>query len=493
MRAFEQRKKNNTSSSNFFDPKIQPKLKTGTVGDKYEVEADKVADKVVNKSSSNGLLQSKAEEEVQKKPISETISTVQKQEMKEEKDSVQKKEEEDKSVKKKEEEKDPIQKKDDKEEPVQKKEEEKDPVQKKEDKEEKVQAKCDNCGEEEKVQKKSDEEEKKVQAKNNKSQKQTSDNGIESRLSKSKGGGNKLDKKTKNEMESGFGTDFSNVKIHTDSNAIQMNQEIDAQAFTNGNDVYFNKGKYNPDSKEGKHLLAHELTHTIQQTGMVQKSAIKNENLPEDLQTEQPEFKNDTKLEKTNDEESLIRTGAKGEYVSKLQNGLMDLGYQLPNFGADGDFGSETRNAVVDFQNDNFLDTDGIVGSETIGTLDNILVELGGGNTNNCASTVPFDKDFTSQESVGFFSTSSCPNVLVTIKVTAFLVDSHFCSDLNVSIDHVKRTKRTIPIDNNGKGSFSETFTMKNHDKLHHLFFNMPQDCIGMGDRFNVKGTIKRI
>jgi hypothetical protein len=492
MRAFEQRKKNSTSSNSFFGPKIQAKLKTGTVGDKYEVEADKVADKVTNKSTSGGLLQSKPEEEIQQKPISETISTVQKQEMKEEKDPVQKKEEEDKPVQKKEEEKDPVQKKDDKEEPVQKKEEEKDtvqkkdekeePVQKKEEEEKPVQAKCDNCEEKEKVQKKS-----------NKSQTEIQHNGIESKLNKSKGGGNKLDKNTKQEMESGFGADFSNVKIHTDSNAEQMSQEIGAQAFTNGNDVYFNKGKYNPDSKEGKHLLAHELTHTVQQTGMVQKSSINNENLPEDLQTEQPEFKNDTKLEKTNDEENLIRTGAKGEYVSKLQNGLMDLGYQLPNFGADGDFGSETRNAVVDFQSDNFLDADGIVGSETIGTLDNILVELGGGNTSSCASTVPFDKDFTSQESVGFFSTKECPNVLVTINVTAFLVDSHFCSELNISIDHVKRTKRTISIDDNGKGKLSETFTMKNHNNKHHLFFDMPQDCKGMGDRFNVKGSVKRI
>ena len=70
---------------------------------------------------------------------------------------------------------------------------------------------------------------------------------------------------TKNEMESGFGTDFSGVRIHNDSNAVQMNQELGSQAFTNGNDIYFNEGKYNPESDSGKHLLAHELTHTVQQ------------------------------------------------------------------------------------------------------------------------------------------------------------------------------------------------------------------------------------
>ena len=83
-------------------------------------------------------------------------------------------------------------------------------------------------------------------------------------------------------MESGFGANFSNVNIHTDSKAVEMSEQLGAQAFTHGNDVYFNKGKYNPDSKEGKHLLAHELTHTIQQTGAKQKSPT--ENHPKDLQ-----------------------------------------------------------------------------------------------------------------------------------------------------------------------------------------------------------------
>jgi hypothetical protein len=66
-------------------------------------------------------------------------------------------------------------------------------------------------------------------------------------------------------MESRFGADFSNVKIHTGSYATQLSKDLNAQAFTVGNDVYFNEGKYQPESSEGKHLLAHELTHVIQQ------------------------------------------------------------------------------------------------------------------------------------------------------------------------------------------------------------------------------------
>ena len=66
-------------------------------------------------------------------------------------------------------------------------------------------------------------------------------------------------------MESSIGVDFSNVKIHTDNSAVQMNKDLHAQAFTHGNDIYFNSGNFNPESKDGQHLLAHELTHTVQQ------------------------------------------------------------------------------------------------------------------------------------------------------------------------------------------------------------------------------------
>ncbi|MEP6930657.1 MAG: DUF4157 domain-containing protein, partial [Flavobacterium sp.] len=213
-----------------------------------------------------------------------------------------------------------------------------------------------------------------------------------------------LDKKTKKEMESGFGSDFSNVKIHTDASAVQMSQELGAQAFTNGNDVYFNQGKYNPGSQEGKHLLAHELTHTVQQTGAkqksgtIQKSSI--ENHPEDLRAEQPEypqFKNNPPLEKANDNQMLISTGQKGQYVAELQEGLMQAGQSLPKFGADGDFGSETRNAVIGFQTDNGLNKiDGLVGPETMGALDNKLVGLKGGGDSCCAEAfqLPQTSDF---------------------------------------------------------------------------------------------------
>ncbi|MEM6612393.1 MAG: DUF4157 domain-containing protein [Cyanobacteria bacterium P01_C01_bin.72] len=90
---------------------------------------------------------------------------------------------------------------------------------------------------------------------------------IESKLKSNKGGGSTMPERTQNFMESRFGNDFSSVKIHTDNQAVQMNRDLNAKAFTHGNDIYFNSGQYNPESNSGKSLLAHELTHTIQQTG----------------------------------------------------------------------------------------------------------------------------------------------------------------------------------------------------------------------------------
>ena len=84
-------------------------------------------------------------------------------------------------------------------------------------------------------------------------------------IAASQGSGTKMDKSTHSFMSKRFGFDFGNIKIHTDHEAIKMNRELNAKAFTVGNDIYFNKGEYNPGLDNGRHLLAHELTHTIQQ------------------------------------------------------------------------------------------------------------------------------------------------------------------------------------------------------------------------------------
>ena len=148
----------------------------------------------------------------------------------------------------------PIQKMEE-EEPVQMMEEE--PVQKMEQ-EESVQ-----MMEKEPIQKMEDEEQ--IQAKSNTTSPKTAAPQVANQLRQSKGKGSALPKDTQAEMETPFGVDFSQVKIHNDSKSIEMNKDLGAQAFTHGKDVYFNQGKFSPTSKDGKKLLAHELTHVVQQ------------------------------------------------------------------------------------------------------------------------------------------------------------------------------------------------------------------------------------
>jgi len=95
---------------------------------------------------------------------------------------------------------------------------------------------------------------------------------FEQNLSSSKGGGSALPETTRTFMESRFGADFGGVRIHTGEKAQELSQTIHAHAFTHGNDIYFNQGKYNPDSASGGNLLAHELTHTLQQGASQPKS-----------------------------------------------------------------------------------------------------------------------------------------------------------------------------------------------------------------------------
>jgi hypothetical protein len=80
------------------------------------------------------------------------------------------------------------------------------------------------------------------------------------------GTGQSLDANAREYLEPKFGHSFENIKIHADGHADQLSKSINAKAFTTGQDVFFREGAYQPNTFEGKHLLAHELTHTIQQS-----------------------------------------------------------------------------------------------------------------------------------------------------------------------------------------------------------------------------------
>ncbi len=90
-------------------------------------------------------------------------------------------------------------------------------------------------------------------------------NTIEQGLHTGTSAGQPLSDDVRNSMQSYFNTDFKDVRVHSDQNAIHLNRKLQAQAFTHGSNIYFNSGKYAPQSSSGKHLLAHELTHVVQQ------------------------------------------------------------------------------------------------------------------------------------------------------------------------------------------------------------------------------------
>ncbi|PWJ57482.1 uncharacterized protein DUF4157 [Dyadobacter jejuensis] len=128
-----------------------------------------------------------------------------------------------------------------------------------------LQRKCASCAhEKEEIQRKPTEITPFIQRSSQSGGLQASDR-ISSEIAATKGSGTALPAPTRSFMESRFNHDFSSVRIHTGSPAIQLSENLQARAFTVGQDIYFNSQQYNPTSDTGQHLLAHELTHTLQQ------------------------------------------------------------------------------------------------------------------------------------------------------------------------------------------------------------------------------------
>jgi hypothetical protein len=218
---------------------VQAKLTIGESGDRYEQEADRVANNVVAKNGQSPGLQRQGLDSIQR------ISLMSPQED-EKLGTVEARMEKDKLIQEK----------------IQRMggrmEEEK--VQAKEEEEEEVQAKEE---EEQKAQKKQEDEE--VQAKG--AGGRIASPCIDQKVKRAAEGGTPLSGEVRVEMERAFGTDFSGVNIHTDADAVRLNKKLRSQAFTRGKDIFFNKGKYRPETSAGKQLLAHELAHVVQQYG----------------------------------------------------------------------------------------------------------------------------------------------------------------------------------------------------------------------------------
>jgi hypothetical protein len=230
-----QAKPNGIRMGSFFSPvPIQTKLKVNQPGDKYEVEADQVAEQVIQKISISATDPSSTNPRNEKSFNPKTTDSPEINAPKTHHTSL-------------------------------------------------IQPKCDDCEAEEKenlqeeeIQRKhephiffnaeGDGEDPTIMTKKGNAEPPVVSPHTSAQLFASKGSGDPLPKNTRSEMERGFGVDFSKVKIHTGHSAVNMSKNLGAQAFTHGSDIYFNSGKFEPNSQSGKKLLAHELTHVVQQS-----------------------------------------------------------------------------------------------------------------------------------------------------------------------------------------------------------------------------------
>jgi len=209
---------------------IQAKLKIGKPNDKYEQEADRVADIVMrmpepkeSRVTSHKSLDKKDDENVQPKLIAERITPL---------------------------------------------------VQRQAEPEE-------------------EEEKELIQPKGDSSSTAEMNPGVESNINPLRGGGQTLPESTRSYFEKRFGYDFSGVRVHTEDKASDATKAVNARAFTVSNNIVFNRGNYSPETSSGKRLLAHELTHVVQQTkrglspvsnSITRTSVIKNSGLNSRLQ-----------------------------------------------------------------------------------------------------------------------------------------------------------------------------------------------------------------
>ncbi|MCZ7545578.1 MAG: DUF4157 domain-containing protein [Anaerolineae bacterium] len=192
---------------------VQTKLTVGDSDDAYEQEADAVAQKVMNMQVPAPSISSPGEGAVARQVDEEEEEELQMQETEEEEEEVQ----------------------------MQAAEEEAVQMQEEEEEEELLQAKAEDGG--------------------------VVGGALETRIQGAKGSGQPLAESARGFFEPRFGTDFSDVQVHTGAEADTLNRAMSARAFTTGKDIFFRDGEYNPDSAEGRELLAHELTHVAQQTG----------------------------------------------------------------------------------------------------------------------------------------------------------------------------------------------------------------------------------
>ncbi|MFK7868712.1 MAG: DUF4157 domain-containing protein [Roseobacter sp.] len=274
--------RSNTSVSALNAGRLQAKLQVGPQNDVYEREADRVADRVMNapetaaqracancedKDKETAQRQSQPEEEEESLQMKRAADSVQREAMPEEEEELQAKLRPDAVQRETVEEEDALQAK------AHADTLQRHPVG---EEEEDLQAKARPDG----AQRDAMEEEEEVQAK------ARSDGGFQAKASTSaqvaglKGGGAPLSNSARAFFEPRFGADFSDVRVHSGPQAHRAAQALGARAFTTGRDVVFGAGEYAPQSHAGGLLLAHELTHVLQQRGAKPRASEPEAALP---------------------------------------------------------------------------------------------------------------------------------------------------------------------------------------------------------------------
>lgn len=181
-------------------------------------------------------------------------------------------------------------------------------------------------------------------------------------------------------FEPRFGRDFSGVRVHTDIGAASAASQVNARAFTVGRDIVFGTGAYAPGTVAGKRVIAHELTHVVQQqnTGTPSIQRLTEVEKAENLKSRK--YARNARLEKAFDNDPPLGIGESGVAVRLVQEGLAADGFEMPastkqTGGLDGVFGEETFRVVKEFQIKHGLDVDGIVGRQTMGRLDGLALQ----------------------------------------------------------------------------------------------------------------------
>jgi len=156
------------------------------------------------------------------------------------------------------------------------------------------------------------------------------------------GPGAPLERSVRDYMEPRFGHDFSGVRVHTGAEADRSARSFGALAYTRGQNVVFMGGRYAPGTRDGQRLLAHELTHTLQQR------ALGNVSSPQ-LKAAATRFQDEPTLEEISDGTKVLKQGDKGEAVIRITTALSELGFYGTTF-IDENFGSRLFASVTKYQ-----------------------------------------------------------------------------------------------------------------------------------------------